>query len=116
MIVGVFGMLWGVFFRTLGSSKMNVSSRRNTDFHKIDLPKSHLKNESPQRGENSSFGVNFEPILRAFLVQKPYHKSGKKRSGEKVGKKWSPGALGEIGARPGNHFPDPSSLLGVRGV
>jgi hypothetical protein len=112
MFCGVLGMLWGVVFRTLGSSKMSVSSRRNTDFHKIGLPKAHSKNESPQRSENSHFWVNFGPILRAFFVQKRYQKSSKKRSGKKVGKKWSQGGLREIGLRTGRPLPEPSCLLG----
>ena len=116
MIFGVLEVVFGVDFRTLGYSNMSIWCRRNTDFHKSGLPKSHSKNESPQRGENSSFGVNFGPILRAFLVQKPYHKSGKKRSGEKVGKKWSQGGLGRIGLRERELFSEPNCLLGGRGV
>ena len=48
MIFGVLGMVFGVDFRTLGYSNMSIWFRRNADFHKSGLPKSRLKNESPQ--------------------------------------------------------------------
>ena len=112
MFCGVLGMLWGVGFRTLGSSKMSVSSRRNTDFHKIGLPKSHSKKRATSKSDNSKIGIIFWSVLAAFLIQKRYQKSSKKRSGNKVGKKWSQGGLGEIDLRTGRPLPEPSCLLG----
>ena len=41
MVFGVFLMIFGVEFGTLGYSKMSIWSRRNTNFHKFGLPKSH---------------------------------------------------------------------------
>ena len=52
----------------------------------------------------------------SFFEQQNYQKASQKTSGEKVGKKWSPGALGEIEARPSRDIWDPNSLLGGRGV
>ena len=68
MILCAFLVFFSVDFRSLGSSKVGVSCRRNTDFHKFGVPKAHSKNESPQRSGNSNFGVNFWPILRFFVV------------------------------------------------
>ena len=99
MIFCVLGMLLEVVFRTLGSSKMSVSCRRNTVFHKIDLPKSHSKNKSPQSSENIDFGIKFGSFFKAFLGPKSYQKSSKKKNEEKNGKKWSRGGLREIGPR-----------------
>ena len=107
---------WGVVFRTLGSSKMSVSSRRNTDFHKIGLPKSHSKKRATSKSDNSKIGRIFGPILGAFFVQKRYQKLSKKRSGKKGWKKWSQGGLGEIGRRERRQIPEPSCLLGGWGV
>ena len=115
-IVGVFLVIFGVDFRTLRYSKMSISSRRNTDFHKFGLPKSRSKNESPQSSEQMRFGVNFGPLFWAFLLQKRYQKSSQKKSGEKVEKKWSPDALSRSGSPPRDGFWDPNSLLGGRGV
>jgi len=95
---------------------MSVSSRRNTDFHKIGLPKSHSKKRATSKSDNSKIGGIFGLILRVFFVQKRYQKLSKKRSGKKGWKKWSQGGLREIGLREGRQFPEPSCLLGGRGV
>ena len=116
MIFGVLEVVFGVDFRTLGYSNMSIWCRRNTDFHKSGLPKSHSKNESPQRGENSSFGVNFGPILRAFLVRNPTINQVKKGVGKKLEKMVPRRVEGEILGCILGVFPEPNCLLGGRGV
>jgi len=53
-----FLMIFGVNFRTLEPSEMSISSRRNTDFHKIGLPNARSKKNSPQGSKQTSFGCN----------------------------------------------------------
>ena len=115
MIFGVFGMLLGVAFRTLGSSKMGVSCRRNTDFHKIDLPKSHSKNKSPQRSDNSNFGVNFGPILRAFLVKNATRNQVKKGVDKKLEKSGPKEGWGRLARGRREHFLSQTACWGGRG-
>ena len=87
-IFGCFLMVFGVNFRTLGSSNMSISCRRNTDFLIFGLPKSRSKNESPQSSNKIVFGLNFGPIFKAFWdknasrnqVKNMFEKNQEKRS------------------------------------
>ena len=112
MIFGVLEVVFGVDFRTLGYSNMSIWFRRNTDFHKSGLPKSRLKNESPQSSEKMRLWLNFGFTFLSFLVPKTLPEIKSKKEWGKSWKKWSPGALREFGSPPRNGFWDPGSLLG----
>ena len=54
-------------FRTLGSSKMSVSSRRNVHFRIFDLPQSRSKSESKKSSTKVGCYLLFEVIFWSFF-------------------------------------------------
>ena len=85
-ILGCFLMVFGVNFRTLGSSNMSIWCRRNTDFLIFGLPNSCSKNESPQSSKIMRFLLNFGAIFGVLLVKNATRNQVKKRVGEKLKK------------------------------
>ena len=85
-ILGCLLIVFGVNFRTLGSSNIRIWCRRNADFHKSGFPKSHLKNESPQSMEKIGFGVNVGSLFWVSFNKNATRNQIKKRVGRKLEK------------------------------
>ena len=82
-----FFTILGVFLGTLGSLKMSISSRRNTDFHVFYLRKCDLEIGTRKNSKKLSFWKDFGVHFCDFFFLKRVLKSSRKKTRKKVSKK-----------------------------
>ena len=80
-------MVFGVFFGTIETLKMSISSRRNTHFHVFDPRKYDLEIGPRKSWKKVRFGMHFGLNFGDFWLQKRVQKSGLKKVRKKVRKK-----------------------------
>ena len=76
-----------MFLGTLGSLKMSISSRRNTDFHIFYLRKCDLEIGTRKNSKKLSFWKDFGVHFCDFFVIKRVSKSSRKKTRKKNDKK-----------------------------
>jgi hypothetical protein len=83
-----FGLHFQRFLGTLGSLKMSISSRRNTDFHVFYPRKCDLEIGTRTNSKKLSFWKDFGLHFCDFFFLKRVLKSSRKKARKKVRKKW----------------------------
>ena len=102
-------------FRPLGSSKMSIWCRRNTDFLIFGLPNSCSKNESPQSSKILRFVLSLGAMFLAFRVKHATKNQVKKGVGKKLEKSGPKEGWGRLTGGKGDSFLSQAACWGVGG-